>query len=376
MSFTEKRLCNPTQLTTSGQTLYTVPASKTAIIKQIVVTNVTASAATFSLYIGSAATPNALFSATSVAANDTIIVNLSQVLNAFETLTALASSNSSLNITISGVENDGPLNPLSTYIADQAITTAKLADSSVTTAKIAAGAVVNADIANNAVSQSKLASNLSGITVTTSSLRSTAVPSPFAGQTIFETDTNRMLLWNGSAWVIPNAPAQNPTGLELIKTQSLSGTSTNVTSCFSSTYDNYRLVFNTVTSDSAFSMYLRMLDGTTPLTSSVYDWAMLGLYTNNTSANNLNQAQSLMFTGLGQVGNYGAPYAGGVIDIINPFKTERTVVQTHMSFYESVFGFRVGMGEVNNTISYNGIQFTSGTSATFTGTVTVYGYRK
>lgn len=136
MSFTEKRLCNPTQLTTSGQTLYTVPASKTAIVKQIVVTNVTGSSATFSLYIGSAATPNALFSATSVAANDAIVINLSQVLNSTEILTALASANSTLNITISGVENDGPLNPLSTYIADGAITTAKLADSSVTAAKL------------------------------------------------------------------------------------------------------------------------------------------------------------------------------------------------------------------------------------------------
>lgn len=156
MSFTEKRLCNPTQLTTSGQTLYTVPASKTAIIKQVVVTNVTGSAATFSLYIGSATAANALFSATSVAANDAIVINLSQVLNSTEILTALASANSTLNITISGVENDGPLNPLSTYIADDAITTAKLADSSVTTAKIAAGAVVNADIADGAITSAKI----------------------------------------------------------------------------------------------------------------------------------------------------------------------------------------------------------------------------
>jgi hypothetical protein len=135
-----------------------VPASKTSIIKQIVVTNVTGSAATFSLYIGSAATPNALFNATSVAANDTIIINLSQVLNQLETLTALASTNLALNITISGVENDGPLNPLSVYIADQAITTNKIADGSVTSAKITNETIVNADInASAAIAQSKVA---------------------------------------------------------------------------------------------------------------------------------------------------------------------------------------------------------------------------
>jgi hypothetical protein len=202
MSFTDKRLCNPTQLTTSGQTLYTVPASKTCIIKQIVVTNTTSSAATFSLFIGSAATPNALFSATSVAANDAIIINLSQVLAQNEILTGLASSNSTLNITISGVENDGPLNPVSTYIADSAITTAKLADSSVSTAKII----------NNSVNQSKLSTNLSGITITTSSLRSTDVPSPFEGQVIYETNTDKILIWNGSAWQYLSTPQTTEIG--------------------------------------------------------------------------------------------------------------------------------------------------------------------
>ena len=189
MSFTEKRLCNPTQLTTSGQTLYTVPASKTAIIKQLVVTNVTGSAATFSLYIGSATAANALFSATSVAANDAIVINLSQVLNSTEILTALASANSTLNITISGVENDGPLNPLSTYIADGAITSAKIADGAIVNADINSSAAIDktkisgtaitaadtgtvtstmildgtistADIANNAITQAKLSTDV------------------------------------------------------------------------------------------------------------------------------------------------------------------------------------------------------------------------
>jgi hypothetical protein len=126
---------------------------------------------------------------------------LSQVLNSLDILTALASANNSLNITVSGVENDGPLNPLSVYIADQAITTNKIADGSVTSAKIADFNVTTSKIANNSVTQGKLHSNLSGITVTTSSLRATAIPSPFAGQQIYETDTNNILVYNGSAWV-------------------------------------------------------------------------------------------------------------------------------------------------------------------------------
>ena len=41
--------------------------------------------------------------------------------------------------------------------------------------------------------------------------------SPYAGQTIFETDTNRTLVWNGTAWLVTSGPytayAATPAGL-------------------------------------------------------------------------------------------------------------------------------------------------------------------
>jgi hypothetical protein len=192
MAFENKRFVNPTTLTTSASSaLYTVPAQYTGIIKQLVVTNTTASPRTFSFFIGSVASAStALFSATSVAANDAIVINLSQVLNAGDNIFASADAGSALNLTVSGVLNAGPLDPLSTYIADGAVTTAKMADLSVTTGKIA----------NNAVTQSKMASNLSGATIVTSSTRSTLIPSPFTGQICFETDTGYLRVWDGAAW--------------------------------------------------------------------------------------------------------------------------------------------------------------------------------
>jgi hypothetical protein len=154
MPFVEKRLISPTSLTTSASTaLYTVPTGYTAIVKQIVVTNTTGTAATFTMYIGAASAGNALFSGTSVAANDTVIINLSQVLGTGEILRALSGTNAALNLTVSGVENDGPLAQNAMYIADNAITSAKIAD----------GAIVNADInASAAIAVSKLASASSG----------------------------------------------------------------------------------------------------------------------------------------------------------------------------------------------------------------------
>ena len=130
MPFVETRFISPTTLTTSAASaLYTVPTGYSAIIKQLVVTNITGTAATFTFYIGAASAGNALFSGTSVAANDTVIINLSQVLTTGEVLRALASVGSALNLTVSGVLNDGPLASTATYIADNAITSAKIAPS-------------------------------------------------------------------------------------------------------------------------------------------------------------------------------------------------------------------------------------------------------
>jgi hypothetical protein len=63
------------------------------------------------------------------------------------------------------------------------------------------GSVQTSDLANGSVTQSKLSPSLSAVTVTTSSLRSTAVPAPFEGQQIYETDTDILRFWDGSSWV-------------------------------------------------------------------------------------------------------------------------------------------------------------------------------
>lgn len=102
--------------------------------------------------------------------------------------------------------------------ADGSITTAKIADGAVTTAKIAAGAVVTADLADNAVTQGKMASALSGITVTTSALVGTAIPTPFTGQVALYTDTNAMHMWTGSTWRNMTYPPDSIVQVKYIRT--------------------------------------------------------------------------------------------------------------------------------------------------------------
>jgi len=82
------------------------------------------------------------------------------------------------------------------------------------TNSVADGAITTAKVADNAVTQTKLAASLSAVTVTTSANRNAAVPSPFTGQLVFLTDTKKMQVWDGSAWLnITLAPPEPPTSL-------------------------------------------------------------------------------------------------------------------------------------------------------------------
>lgn len=86
-------------LTTSAVTQYTVPASTTAVVTNIVVTNTTAAAVTATITLAGVD----VLSGASVSANGILAIDLKQVLNATETITALASA-VGLRLHISGME--------------------------------------------------------------------------------------------------------------------------------------------------------------------------------------------------------------------------------------------------------------------------------
>jgi hypothetical protein len=98
-----------TQLATSVATIYTVTAPKTkGVIKQILVANTSTSTASVTLHIvgvaGTATAANKIVSEVSVAANSTVTLDITQVLNVGETIQALASAATSINLMISGYE--------------------------------------------------------------------------------------------------------------------------------------------------------------------------------------------------------------------------------------------------------------------------------
>lgn len=98
MANTVKKLARG-PITASEVTQYTVPGSTTAVVTNIVITNTTAAAVTATVKF---ATVEVLAGAT-ISANGVLALDLKQVLNDAETITAQASA-TGLRLHISGME--------------------------------------------------------------------------------------------------------------------------------------------------------------------------------------------------------------------------------------------------------------------------------
>lgn len=200
---------------------------------------------------------------------------------------------------------------------------------------------------------------------------STRPASPFQGQCIYETDTNRLYVWNGSSWVIPNQTTQNPEGLEFLNTTTFAtAASVTVDSVFSSTYDNYKI--NISLYGSANDAYDMVLRTTTDDTANSY--YRYGFYWTS-SANNLTLANDTKIFLNNATPNADYP-VGVIVEMFNPNVAKNTTwsitgVETNTGFSLHMTGVKI-----TNT-QYTGfkLQPRTGTSR-LTGTVTTYGYRK
>jgi hypothetical protein len=84
---------------TSSATLYTTPSATTTVVSNIVVTNTASSLATFDMSLNDVQIANDVV----VAANDSLVIDLKQVLATTQTIKGLASA-TTVNFHISGVE--------------------------------------------------------------------------------------------------------------------------------------------------------------------------------------------------------------------------------------------------------------------------------
>lgn len=99
MPTTAKALFRGAATTSTTQTLYTVPSATTTIVTDIVVTNTAGTAGTFTMSLDDVKIAEQV----TVAANDSTVIQIKQVLAAAKTIKGGASA-TTINFHISGVE--------------------------------------------------------------------------------------------------------------------------------------------------------------------------------------------------------------------------------------------------------------------------------
>jgi hypothetical protein len=213
---------------------------------------------------------------------------------------------------------------------------------------------------------------------------STRPASPYEGQVIYETDTDRALVWDGAAWEYLATGTPNPVGLELITscTASFTGgsagsvsngvitigttnTAVAVSNAFSASFDNYKI----------------LVQGGSASTNAGYFTLQLGSTTSNYRYDYISaNLASATPTSVGSVGAPNFPYVGyksstlmATIELIGPFATGMTMICCSAGQTGNNMGMLNGV-QIDAT-SFTG--FTLGTSTgTFSGgTIRVYGYR-
>jgi hypothetical protein len=179
-----------------------------------------------------------------------------------------------------------------------------------------------------------------------------------------------MLIWNGTAWVIPNTPAQNPTGLEFIKSQTIGTTvsSVTVTAAFSSTYDNYRIIYSNG-SASAVDNLIQMTIGS-PV--SAYRFAQqVGSYgTGSVLTYSVSGTGGVNFWNVGYTGVSNEAYS--TIELQSPYLAINKTIQANGGRNNALLLMN---GVATDAVSRTDFTFTPASGTLTGGTIRVYGYR-
>lgn len=165
-------------------------------------------------------------------------------------------------------------------------------------------------------------------------------------------------------------------GLDLITKQDFSAASSvSVNNCFSSTYENYRVVLNYISTSAGVQLRMRMRSaGTDNSTASSYEMAVYRV----TATNVAGMAYAAADAGAILMDQDANGYGHAIVDLSSPF----TAVYTRASLNGAggLSGTAVGCNytggfahRVNS--SFDGFSLYLGSGTAITGTVRVYGYR-
>jgi hypothetical protein len=202
--------------------------------------------------------------------------------------------------------------------------------------------------------------------------------SPYEGQVIYETDTDRVLVWNASAWVMI-ADTDQPPALQLIGTFTASGASRALVcdNIFTTEFNNYKIVADFIGSSNSNVMYFNLLDTSGNQQTGGYGASsyLQDYFTGTTGFASLAN-NTLAYVGYIPAGS--SLSLGFTMDIQNPQVSNRnTIWSGHQVGIDSGVAFKggyfIGMQTVVN--QSRGIRFDCNQGTNITGTVKVYGYR-
>lgn len=159
----------------------------------------------------------------------------------------------------------------------------------------------------------------------------------------------------------------NNGGLVYITQATISASSSyTFTNCFSSTYNNYRVVVNSLTgSIAASNLRIRIANATPGYYGSYYYDLYTGAGTSTTRFNNAAQFQVAGYTNANDEGM-------STFDICNPQTAKRT--SWTGNFYGDGYSGWFG-GTLANSTQYTDLQFLPN-AGTFTAIIRIYGYRE
>jgi hypothetical protein len=161
-------------------------------------------------------------------------------------------------------------------------------------------------------------------------------------------------------------------GLVPINTTTFTGiTSTNISSVFSASYDNYRILVNIAQNSTFAANYIQLRTGVTTVTSN-YD--RRGVFLNSASTVSGSGTAGETSLLIGQTGNGGRSFH--TIDFANPFLTVPTMGTVVTADNDSGGGRDMFLTSIfnSNSTSYESLVLGC-TAGTITGTIRVYGYR-
>jgi hypothetical protein len=191
--------------------------------------------------------------------------------------------------------------------------------------------------------------------------------SPYTGQVIYQLDTLRTLVWNGTAWVDLSTGTTNQPGLELVKTQTVGSavSSVTVSDVFSANFVSYKIVYSGGTSSANTDYAIRLGASTT----AYYGVMIYGIVGGSTLFAQMNNATSFNW-----VGGAEATRQGHVsVELHGPYLPNYTKFRN--GSYQANLAFGSVNGDHRVATSYTDFTLIVNSGTITGGTICVYGYR-